>query len=140
MLAAQKGNSQALAKVLDLVEWNPWRELGGDLDLQNNHGDTALMLAAAYNRPECVELLVKAGADMTLRRKKPKFRVRLTIGGRDLLVSIFDAVVQLPTFSSFSWIECPISSYHRPQSTPRRRRSASIWWQNPRLPRKNAAG
>ena len=46
MLAAERGHTQALGRLLDLVEWNPWVDLGGDLDLQNNQGDTVSSLQA----------------------------------------------------------------------------------------------
>ena len=44
------------------------------------------MLAVASNHPQCVEMLLDKGADLRLRRKQPKFKVRLTIGGKDVLV------------------------------------------------------
>lgn len=64
MLCAERGYDDILAIILDLIEWDPYQELGGDLDVQNVQGSTALSIAVAHNEKSCVELLLKKGADM----------------------------------------------------------------------------
>jgi uncharacterized protein len=41
-------------------------------DSKNNHGDTALMVAASAGMSNVVRLLIDAGADRNLRNKKRK--------------------------------------------------------------------
>ena len=47
------------------------RDIGGshdaDLDLQNNNGETAIMIAAAQGHYKCVEELAHLGADLSLK-------------------------------------------------------------------------
>ena len=41
-----------------------------DINVQDNVGDTALMLAAGSGQNEVIEMLIKAGADLQLRNKE----------------------------------------------------------------------
>jgi serine/threonine-protein phosphatase 6 regulatory ankyrin repeat subunit B len=43
---------------------------GLDINLQNEQGETALILAAWYGREDLVELLLKKGADPNLKTRK----------------------------------------------------------------------
>ncbi len=45
---------------------------GADVNALNEHGQTALMLAAQHGEPECVRLLLNGGADRTLKDKQGK--------------------------------------------------------------------
>jgi len=40
---------------------------GADINIRNDHGNTALMYAAEYGHPEIIRLLLNAGADMKPR-------------------------------------------------------------------------
>jgi hypothetical protein len=42
-------------------------EFGADVNATNEHGETALMLGAHYSKRDCIELLLRAGADRALR-------------------------------------------------------------------------
>ena len=44
-----------------VLQWNPWIDLGGDLDQETRQGDTALMLATAAGNTEAVKLLLHHG-------------------------------------------------------------------------------
>ena len=54
MMAAEIGNIDILAALLE--------ENSGDINVQNNHGLTALMIAAMMGNKETVELLLDRGA------------------------------------------------------------------------------
>ena len=51
---------------------------GADLDLQDNRGRTALMIAAELNHAAAVDLLLAHGADKTLKDKQGKTAGDLT--------------------------------------------------------------
>ena len=44
-----------------------WAGMGGDLNIQDNDGRTALHKAAEYNKPEAIRALLKAGADLDIQ-------------------------------------------------------------------------
>lgn len=45
---------------------------GADVDALDEHGQTALMIAAQHGEFECVRLLLEAGADRALKDKRGK--------------------------------------------------------------------
>lgn len=62
MFAIESPRSAAVLRVL--LQWKP------NLDATDAEGRTALMLAVAFLEPECVALLLQAGADPTLRDRQ----------------------------------------------------------------------
>ncbi len=84
MLAAQRGLATVMSALLELVEWDPYKDLGGDLNAESLEGDTALMVAVSQNRPECAKLLLDKGASLevgvvlwcSLIPRKPPYLLR----------------------------------------------------------------
>jgi len=56
--AALRGDVDAMSDCIDR---------GADIDARNNHGATALLMAAGQNRLDMVQLLVDRGADASIR-------------------------------------------------------------------------
>ena len=52
--------------------------LGCDLNLQNDDGETALMLACQYDYAEIVKILLAHGADSQIKDNKGKMAIDLT--------------------------------------------------------------
>jgi ankyrin repeat protein len=63
-VATNGGQSHSILKYL--------LENGGDVDQRDEEGNTALMMAAKYNRVENVKLLLEAGADKSLKNNEGK--------------------------------------------------------------------
>lgn len=84
MLAAVRGDVGVVSCLLDA---------GADPNAVNTNGETAMILAAALHRPEMVQLLVSAGAQVDHRDALGMTALhRAVLGGRQGSTSAFDTV------------------------------------------------
>jgi ankyrin repeat protein len=73
MMAASKGNIEATQELLKILKKD-----GGDLNLQDEKGYTALMYAILNNRKDIVELLIDNGADLKQTDKNGRSPMKLS--------------------------------------------------------------
>ena len=62
---------------------------GIDVNLQNDGGNTALILASIRNNSELVKLLIDAGADVNIQNKHKRLAVDYYIGDKKIFDPIY---------------------------------------------------
>ncbi|CAL4123466.1 unnamed protein product, partial [Meganyctiphanes norvegica] len=108
ILGAVRGDSELglwkAARIGDLANVNSTLSTGVNPNWRNgdNHGETALHAAAAYNHPKVVSALLQAGADKDLRDDfgMTPIRVASTFGQTEAITVLIDhgADVDIPAY------------------------------------------